>query len=222
MYELKKQILWNAGSIKILAPIQLVKGIGIGVKNIFYNPFYEFVNTQEIDNFGATMLEGVVSLLIFLLTLGFQVINGAFSFIAFFTFDKTFQSKREILRKQIFKTPLDAFSTGLKWLGKVFFEFFINFGHWPCEYNQKMPCLGLILGFLLAILNVIPWAIKLIITLYDFFFLIALGFMSWGYYEQDSMRFRSRPIRTFPHRHLVPYDFLTAKANEIMRRNQIE
>ena len=55
-YELKKQILWNAGSIKILTPIQLVKGLGIGVKNIFYNPFYEFVNTQEIKSFGATML----------------------------------------------------------------------------------------------------------------------------------------------------------------------
>ena len=118
-----------------------------------------------------------------------------------------------MLRKQIFKSPVDAFSYGLKWLGKVFGEFFVNFTVWPCEYNEDLPCLGLIFGFLLAILNVIPWAIKLIVTLYDFFYLIALGFMSWGYYEQDSMRFRSRPIRTFPFRTLHPYDFLTAKGN---------
>lgn len=43
---MKKQILYNAGSIQIFAPIQLVQGLGIGVKNIFYNPFYEFVQSK--------------------------------------------------------------------------------------------------------------------------------------------------------------------------------
>lgn len=62
----------------------------------------------------------------------------------------------------------------------------------------------------------------MIITIYDFFYVIGLGFISWGYYEENSMKFRSRPIRTFPHKQLLPYDYLTSKGNEIMRKNLIE
>jgi hypothetical protein len=36
------------------------------------------------------------------------------------------------------------------------------------------------------------------------------------------MKERSRPIRTFPFRELHVYDYLTAKGNEIMRKNQIQ
>lgn len=36
------------------------------------------------------------------------------------------------------------------------------------------------------------------------------------------MKYRSRPIRTFPHKQLLAYDYLTAKGNEIMRKNLIE
>jgi hypothetical protein len=60
------------------------------------------------------------------------------------------------------------------------------------------------------------------VTLYDFVYVIGLGFLSWGYYEENSMKYRSRPIRTFPHKLLIPYNFLYAKGNEIMRKQQID
>ena len=52
--EARKQILLNAGSYDILAPIQLVKGLGMGMKNIFYDPFYEFVKKKEIQALSET------------------------------------------------------------------------------------------------------------------------------------------------------------------------
>lgn len=36
------------------------------------------------------------------------------------------------------------------------------------------------------------------------------------------MKERSRPIRTFPYNELRTYDYLTAKGNQIMRKNQIQ
>ncbi len=76
-----------------------------------------------------------------------------------------------------------------------------------------MPFLGLFLGLLLSILNIVPWALKLIITLYDFIYVIGLGFINWANYEYDSMKYRSRPIRPFRHKRLVAYNFLYAKGN---------
>lgn len=128
------------------------------------------------------MLEGFITFFIFILTLGFSVINGIFKFIAVFTKDNNFQTRREKFRKQIFKSPVDGFSYGARYLVRIFKEFFYNFVTWPCEYNKKIPCLGLIFGFLLALINIIPWILKMIISLYDFFYVIGLGFISWGYY----------------------------------------
>ena len=34
------QVLYNAGSYDMLAPFQIITGVGAGVKNIFYDPFY--------------------------------------------------------------------------------------------------------------------------------------------------------------------------------------
>lgn len=91
---MKKQILYNAGSIQILAPIQLVKGLGVGVKSIFYNPFYEFAQSKEINKLTSTFFEGIISFFVLLFSLGFQLLNALFKFIAFFTFDTNFQSRR--------------------------------------------------------------------------------------------------------------------------------
>jgi hypothetical protein len=91
---MKKQILFNSGSIQILAPLQLVKGLGIGVKTIFYNPFYEFAQSKEIKNFTSTFIEGLISFLIFVFSMGFKFLNIIFKFIAFFSFDRNFQSRR--------------------------------------------------------------------------------------------------------------------------------
>jgi hypothetical protein len=182
MYEMKKQILFNAGSIQILVPFQLIRGLGIGFTSIFYNPFYELVNTKEIKSLTSNMLEGFITFFIFILSLGFSVVNSIFRFLAVFTKDNNFQTRREKFRKQIFKSPMDGFSYGARYLARIFKEFFINFVNWPCDYNSKLPCLGLLFGFLLAILNIVPWILKMIITLYDFFYVIGLGLISWGYY----------------------------------------
>lgn len=88
-----------------------------------------------------------------------------------------------MFRNQIFKSPVDGFSHGAKYAGRIFKEYFMNFVSWPCQYHSKYPCVGLLLGFILAILNTIPWLFKLIVTIYDFFYVIGLGFISWGYYE---------------------------------------
>ena len=38
--ELTKQVLINAGNLEFLVAIDLIKNLGIGVKNIFYDPIY--------------------------------------------------------------------------------------------------------------------------------------------------------------------------------------
>jgi len=45
---MKKQIVYNAGSIQFFAPLQIIQGLGIGFTNIFYNPLYSLVNNPEI------------------------------------------------------------------------------------------------------------------------------------------------------------------------------
>ena len=69
---MKKQILYNAGSITILSPLKIIKGLGIGFKSILYNPLYEFVNNnQEIQNFTSSIMEGIFTFLIFIITMIF-------------------------------------------------------------------------------------------------------------------------------------------------------
>ncbi len=63
-------------------------------------------------------------------------------------------------------------------------------------------------GVLLGILNIVPWLIKLLVTLYDLFYVIGIGFISWGHYEENAMTKRSRPIRVFHKKKLVPYNLL--------------
>ena len=46
MQSIQYQILYNAGSYDMLAPLKLIEGVGVGVKNIFYDPFYEFVKKK--------------------------------------------------------------------------------------------------------------------------------------------------------------------------------
>lgn len=117
---MKKQVLFNAGSIQILTPFQLIKGLGIGFTSIFYNPIYELVNTKEIKSFTSNMLEGFITFILFILSLGFSVVNGIFKFLAMLTKDNNFQTKRETFRKQIFKSPMSGFSHGAKALVRIF------------------------------------------------------------------------------------------------------
>ena len=54
--QLTKQVLVNAGNLEFLVAIDLVKGLGIGVKNIFYDPIYEFASKKDIKNTTSTLL----------------------------------------------------------------------------------------------------------------------------------------------------------------------
>lgn len=92
--EMKKQIVYNAGSIQFFAPLQLIQGLGIGVKNIFYNPFYELVSTQEVKSFASNFLEGFITFVLYIVTKGFQFMSIVFKIISFLSFDRIFQSKR--------------------------------------------------------------------------------------------------------------------------------
>lgn len=65
------------------------------------------------------MLEGFITFFVFLFSLGFSFINGFFKFFAFLTFDDNFQTKREMFRKQIFKSPMDGFSNGARYFGRI-------------------------------------------------------------------------------------------------------
>jgi len=87
-----------------------------------------------------------------------------------------------MFRRQIFKSPLAGFTNGGRYLYRIVREYFVNFATWPCEYHATFPCLGLIFGLILAILNIIPWIIKINVAIYDFIYVIGLGFISWGYY----------------------------------------
>ncbi len=49
-------MLVNAGNLEFLVAIDLVKGLGIGVKNIFYDPIYEFASKKDIKNTTSTLL----------------------------------------------------------------------------------------------------------------------------------------------------------------------
>lgn len=117
---MKKQIVYNAGSIQFFAPLQLIQGLGIGVKNIFYNPFYELVSTQEVQSFASTFLEGFITFLLYILTKCFLFLSIIVKTIAFLSFDRTFQSKREMFRRQIFKSPIDGFNYGGRQVIRIF------------------------------------------------------------------------------------------------------
>jgi hypothetical protein len=46
-----------------------------------------------------------------------------------------------------------------------------------------VPYLGFLIGFLIAIINIVPWIIKVAVTAFDFFYVIVEGFINWGHYE---------------------------------------
>ena len=61
----------------------------------------------------------------------------------------------------------------------------------------------------------------LIASGYDLIYVIGLGVLNWGYYEENAMKVRSRPPRTFRQKMIIPYNYLYAYGNEIIHRNQL-
>lgn len=78
----------------MFVPIQLVGGVGNGVKQIFYDPIYELVKKKEIKAVGKTFCEGLLSFIVFLVGFLFKIVNLAFKILAVFTFDREYKTKR--------------------------------------------------------------------------------------------------------------------------------
>lgn len=92
--QLTKQVLVNAGNLQFLVAIDLVKGLGIGVKNIFYDPIYEFASKKDIKDTTSTLVEGLFSLVLFIISILVKILNLLFKMIAAFTFDTDYKAKR--------------------------------------------------------------------------------------------------------------------------------
>ena len=220
MRTIQNSLLSNAGSYELLMPITLVGGLGTGVKNIFYDPFYELVTKKEIKAVGKTLCEGLISLFVFLLTFIIKFISMIFKIIAFITFDQEFKTKRESFRKQIFKSPVDAAILGGKNWWNTFKSFFVSFSNIGQDYKHYF-CFGYIIGFLLCLLKVIFWVPKVLVSTYDLIYVIGMGVLNWGYYEENAMKTRSRPPRTFQQKQLIKYNYLFSSGNEIIKKNQL-
>jgi hypothetical protein len=41
--------------LEFLVAFDLVKGLGVGVKNIFYDPIYEFASNKDLKNTTSTL-----------------------------------------------------------------------------------------------------------------------------------------------------------------------
>ena len=219
MRSIRNQVLVNAGSYDMFVPIQLVQGLGVGVKNIFYDPIYEFVQKKEIKAVTKTCLEGLISLIVFLLSFFIKIINLIFKFLAAITFDTEFKTKREMFRKQIFKSPMDGLVYGLRYTWRVFTSF-LNMLRKP-DKNSKITFETLCMSILTA-MRVTAWVFKLVVTFYDLLYVIGLGLVNWGYYEESAMQKRSRPPRVFPQKQLIPYNYLHSHGNELIGKYQME
>ena len=70
---------------------------------------------------------------------------------------------------------------GAKNFWTVFKSFFLSFRDIKKDYHGY-SIFGYFLGFIICILKIIPWAIKLVVSIYDWFYVIGLGLLNWGYY----------------------------------------
>ena len=141
-----------------------------------------------------------------------------FKILSFATFDTEYRTKREMFRKQIFKSPLDGLIYGGRYSYRVFTSF-LNLVKQP-DKNTHITS-SVLIWFVIASMRVFGWVLKIVITFYDLLYVIAIGFINWGYYEESAMTVRSRPRRFFPHKQLVNYDYLYSHGNELINQYQM-
>lgn len=70
---------------------------------------------------------------------------------------------------------------GAKNFLNVFKSFFIDFT--KIGKYEGFFIFGYIFGFIICVLKIIPWTFKLVVSLYDWIYVIGLGIGNWGYYE---------------------------------------
>lgn len=71
---------------------------------------------------------------------------------------------------------------GAKYFLQVFKSFFTAFAQIKNYYSGYF-IFGYIYGFFICIIKVIPWGFKLVVSLYDWLYVLGCGLGNWGYYE---------------------------------------
>lgn len=112
------QVLNNAGSYDLLAPLRIINGVGEGARNIFYEPIYTLYKKKEVKATASKFFEGCVIFLVFLLKFFFKLIDVLFRLFSFFTIDSAYTQRRNNFHKHTMKSPIDGFRKG----GKFFLQ----------------------------------------------------------------------------------------------------
>lgn len=108
-----------------------------------------------------------------------KLLNLIFKILAVLTFDTEFKTKREMFRKQIFKSPMDGLILGLRHAWRVLTSF-MNMIKKP-DKDTKISVM-ILLWHVSTAMRVLSWVFKLVVTFYDLLYGIVLGFTNWGYY----------------------------------------
>ena len=64
--------------------------------------------------------------------------------------------------------------------------------------------------------------LKPLIGIYDLLYCLWFGFVNMATYEEEPMKFRTRPVRIFKNQLVKPYNRYEALAHEVMHRNKID
>lgn len=64
------------------------------MKNIFYDPIYEFASNKDIKNTTSTLLEGLFSFVLLIISFFVKITNLVFKIITICTFDTDYRAKR--------------------------------------------------------------------------------------------------------------------------------
>lgn len=195
------QILRNAGSYDLLVPLKIIGGVGVGAKNIFYDPIYTLFTKKDIKSSSSKVLEGCVSLITTFVEVLFKFINVIFKFLAFLTFDPGYNTRRNSLLRTTMKNPKFAIVHGGVWWLKLLPEVVTGFYYRPMEEFRLKGVLGIFLGILSACMGVL----KPVIGIYDIVYCLWFGLVNMTDYEPEPMKFRSRPIRVFKNNLVRPY-----------------
>lgn len=121
------QVLNNAGSYDLLAPLRIINGVGEGARNIFYEPIYTLYKKKEMKATASKMFEGCVIFIMFLVKFLLKLIDVMFRLFSFFALDSAYTQRRNNFHKQTMKNPWYGFKRGGRFFLQMIAEFFKGF-----------------------------------------------------------------------------------------------
>jgi hypothetical protein len=121
------QILNNAGSYDLLAPLRIINGVGEGARNIFYEPIYTLYKKKEVKATATKLFEGCIVFITFIFNFIVKLIDVLFRFFSFFALDSSYNQRRNNFHKHTMKNPRYGFRKGWKFLRLMVWEFFHGF-----------------------------------------------------------------------------------------------